>query len=95
MYFKIKIMLVVSTREFRDNQKSYLDKIDSGMEVLIQRGKRRSYKIVPVANDDTLMSKEDFFAKIDRSLQEAKEGKVYSMLPGESLSAFLIRTENV
>ena len=69
-------MLVVSTREFRDNQKSYLDKIDSGMEVLIQRGKRKSYKIVPVSDDDTLMSKEDFFAKIDRSLQEAKEGKV-------------------
>jgi len=26
-------------------------------------------------DDDTLMSKEDFFAKIDRSLQQAKEGK--------------------
>ena len=88
-------MLVVSTREFRDNQKSYLDKIDSGMEILIQRGKRKSYKVIPVTEDDTLMSKEDFFAKIDRSLQEVKEGKVYSMLPDESLSAFLKRTENV
>jgi len=48
-----------------------------------------------VSDDDTLMSKEAFFAKIDRSLQQAKEGKVYSMQPGESLSAFLKRIENV
>ena len=88
-------MLVVSTREFRDNQKSYLDKIDAGIELLIQRGKRKTYKIIPVSDDDTLMSKEAFFAKIDRSIQQAKEGKVYSMLPNESLSDFLKRTENV
>jgi len=88
-------MLVVSTREFRDNQKSYLDKIDAGIELLIQRGKRKTYKIIPVSDDDTLMSKEEFFAKIDRSIQQAKEGKVYSMLPNESLSDFLKRTENV
>ena len=88
-------MLVVSTREFRDNQKNYLDKIDSGMEIILQRGKRKSYKIVSLSDDDTMMNKEDFFAKIDRSLQEAKEGKVYSMLPNERLSDFLKRTENV
>jgi hypothetical protein len=88
-------MLVVSTREFRDNQRSYLDKIDSGIEIRIQRGKRKLYKVVPVSDDDTLMSREAFFAKIDHSLNQAKEGKVYSMLPNESLSAFLKRTENV
>jgi hypothetical protein len=33
---KNKNMLVVSTKEFRDNQKSYLDKIDSGIEVFFQ-----------------------------------------------------------
>ncbi|MDE7074714.1 MAG: hypothetical protein K2O69_06685 [Odoribacter sp.] len=43
--------------------------------------------------DDSLMTKEEFFAKIDRSLQQAKEGKVYEMLPGESLDAFIKRVE--
>jgi len=88
-------MLVISTREFRDNQRSYLDQLDSGVEILLQRGKKKTYKIVPLSNDDTLMSKKEFFAKIDRALQEVKEGKTYSMLPGESLSDFLKRTENV
>ena len=88
-------MLVVSSREFRERQKSYLDKVDTGMEILIQRGKAKAYKVIAVSNDNTLMSKEEFFAKIDRSLQEAKEGEIYSMLPNESLSDFLKRTENV
>ena len=84
-------MLVVSTREFRERQKSYLDQIDSGLELLIKRGKTKSYKIVPVTKDDTVMSKAEFFAKIDRSLQEAKEGKTVKMLPDESLDDFLER----
>lgn len=45
--------------------------------------------------DDTLMTKEEYFAKIDRSLQQAKEGKVYEMLPDESLDDFLKRVKNV
>lgn len=43
--------------------------------------------------DDTLMTKEEYFAKIDRSLQQAKEGKVHEMLPNESLDDFLKRVK--
>ena len=68
-------MLVISTREFRDKQKSYLDKVDTGTEILIQRSKNKSYKIVSVTEDDTLMSKEEYFAKLERGLQSIKEGK--------------------
>ena len=68
-------MLVISAREFRDRQRSYLDKVDAGAEILIQRRKNKSYKIVPVIEDDTLMSKEEYFAKLERALQSIKEGK--------------------
>jgi len=68
-------MLVVSSREFREKQKSYLDKVDAGMELLIQRGKNKAYKVIAVSDDDTLMSKEDFFAKIDRAVKEIEDGK--------------------
>lgn len=68
-------MLVISTREFRDNQKSYLEKVDEGIELLIRRGKNKSYKIVPVTEDDSLMSKEEFFAKIDRGLEQYRNGE--------------------
>ena len=90
---KLIVMIVVSTREFRDNQKSYLDKIDSGIEILIQRGKSKCYKIVPLSDDDTLMSKESFFTKIESALQEAKDGKSIAMQPEESLDDFLNRVK--
>ena len=68
-------MLVISTIEFRDKQRSYLDKVDTGTEILIQRSKNKSYKIVPVTENDTLMSREEYFAKLERGLQSIKEGK--------------------
>jgi len=68
-------MLIVSTREFRDRQRSYLDKVDTGTEILIQRSKNKSYKIVPVTEDDTLISKEEYFSRLERGLQSIKEGK--------------------
>jgi len=82
-------MLVVSTREFRDRQKSYLDKIDSGMEILLQRGKTKAYKIIPLSEDDTLMSKEAFFAKIEQAEQSIKEGRGKTVHSKEELTAHL------
>ncbi len=52
-------MLIISSREFRANQKNYFDKVDSGQEVLVQRGKNKSYRIVPVTEFDTLLSKDN------------------------------------
>ena len=72
-------MLVVSSREFRENQKKYFDSVDNGEQVIVQRGKDRSYKLVPVTNQDICMTEEEFYKKIDRSIQQAKEGKVSSM----------------
>ncbi len=40
--------------------------------------------------DPSLMSKEAFFARVD----EAKKGKTYSMLPGESLEQMLDRVRD-
>ncbi|HBX46500.1 prevent-host-death protein [Limibacterium fermenti] len=75
-------MIIISSKEFRNKQKSYLDKVDEGLEVFIRRGKGKSYKIVPVKeDDDSLMSKEEFFAKIDEALEDAKQGKYKILTP--------------
>jgi len=36
---------------------------------------------VPVTEDDTLMSKEEFFAKIDLAIQESEDGKAVKLTP--------------
>ncbi|MDD6003493.1 MAG: hypothetical protein PUC50_14990 [Bacteroidales bacterium] len=41
--------------------------------------------------DDTLMTKEEFFAMLDESSKEAEEGKAIKMLPNEDLDTYLKR----
>ena len=69
-------MIIISSREFRDHQKKYFDLIDDNEQVIVQRGKNKSYKLVPIMEDESLMTEAEFYAKIDRSLKQAQEGNV-------------------
>lgn len=82
-------MKIVSSREFRDKQKTYFDSADNGEQIIIQRGKNKSYKLVPIAKDDSLMTKDEFYAKIDRSLKQIKEGKFTRIETKDDLENFL------
>lgn len=42
------ITLIISAREFRQNMKKYLDKADEGVLIIIHRGKKKSYKLIPM-----------------------------------------------
>ena len=68
-------MLVISCREFRNNPAQYFDLVDNRKNVVIQRDKNKSYKIMPITKDDTFMSKEEYYSMLDRGLQSIKEGK--------------------
>jgi len=54
------------------------------MEILIQRKKNRVYKIVPVSEDDTLMSKKKYFEMLDRGLQSIKKAREKNTLRNNS-----------
>ena len=82
-------MLVISSREFRANQKSYFDRVDSGEEIIVQRQGNKSYKITPISQDDTLMSKSEFIEKINTSLQQIKEGKTTTLKGEDDIADFL------
>ena len=41
--------------------------------------------------DSTLMSEEEFLARVEKGSQEIRDGKGLEMLPNESLSDFLLR----
>jgi|GEM_PF-649547 len=40
--------------------------------------------------DDSLFTKEAYFAMLDTSIQEAKDGKVHKMKDGQSVKEFLM-----
>lgn len=48
-------MRIVTSREFRDNQKKYFDMVDNKEQVIVKRSKNRAYKLVPVNEDDMLV----------------------------------------
>jgi hypothetical protein len=47
-------MKIVTSREFRDNQKMYFDMVDKNEQIVVKR-KNRAYKLVPVSDDDMLV----------------------------------------
>ena len=60
-------------------------------ETMLNRVAKYLRKLVKEKEDPTLMSKEEFVQKIERSKKEALEGKVHSIKSKEQLSQFLNR----
>ena len=56
-------------------------------ENLLSKAIKYIRKLAAKKEDPTLMTKEEFFKRVDK----AKEGPTYSMLPGENLTSFLKR----
>ena len=86
---KCLIMIVISSREFRANQKLYFEKADAGAEILIHRGKNRTYKLVPLNDNDTVLNKETLMSKIEMSLQQIEKGEYTNIETKEDLNNFL------
>ncbi|MCR4920597.1 MAG: hypothetical protein K5945_02670 [Bacteroidaceae bacterium] len=55
------------------------------------RALQRIVDKVKPAEDPTLMTKEEFFRRVDKAREDYEKGNYYEMLPGESLEAFLDR----
>ena len=56
-------------------------------ESLLKQALKYLKKLANKKQDETLMTKEEFFARVDK----AKEGKAVAMLPNENLTEFLRR----
>lgn len=82
-------MEVISSRDFRSNQSKYLGMAAKGQGIILKTRSLGSFKITPLTEDDTLMSKEEFFRKLERARKEIKEGKGTTVRTKEELDAFL------
>jgi len=81
-------MLVISSREFRQNQRLYFDKIDKGEQVIVQRGKDKSYVLTPVSDDD-LYFNAAMVKRIKKSIKQAKQGDVKTISSSEEIKELL------
>ena len=83
-------MVVVSSREFRANQRKYFDLALSN-DVVIKSRSHGSYRLVPVTDDDTIIDSQALQAKITRGIAEYEQGKAIAMAEGESIEGYLNR----
>jgi hypothetical protein len=81
-------ILEVTSRQFRAKQKDIFDLADKGEKVIIKRGRKQAYTLTPIDDDDLYFTPE-MLEKIDRSIQQAKEGKVTRISSIEELDRFL------
>lgn len=83
-------MVVVSSREFRANQKKYFDLAQSNLVVIKSRN-HGSYKLVPVEDSDFIISDAELLAKINRGIAEFEQGRAVAIAAGENSEAYLAR----
>lgn len=83
-------MVVVSSRDFRANQRKYFD-LARDNDVVITSRSHGSFRLVPISQDDTLIDKATLDAKIRQGIADYEAGKVYKMQEGESSETFLKR----
>ena len=81
-------MLVISSREFRQNQKKYFDRVDKGEQVIIQRAKDKSYALTPISENDMYFNAE-MVDKIKQSILEVQKGEVQRVSTSKQVSDLL------
>ena len=81
-------MLVISSREFRQNQKMYFDKADEGVQIIVQRGKDKSYALTPLNEDDIYFNAE-MVKKIKASLVQAQNDQLTTVSTTEEIKELL------
>lgn len=83
-------MVVVSSREFRANQKKYFMLANTN-DVVIKSREHGAYRLVPVTKDDSVMTKDEFEAKIKAAKDEILAGGGIRINGREELESFLDR----
>ncbi len=82
-------MLIISSREFRQNQKSYFDRADKGEQIIVQRGKDKAYALTPINEDDDVYVNAEMVKKIKLSAEQAKNGEVKRITSTEEITDLL------
>jgi antitoxin YefM len=79
VYTQFNVMIVISTREFRQNLKKYLDMIDENERVIIQRGKGKVYEISNEVKNDRFFDNPVVQERLAKSIQSYSEGKTVKL----------------
>lgn len=80
-------MVIITSREFRDNQKKYLDLVDKKEQVVIKR-KDKSYQLKLLTEEDRFFSNPEIIAEIKAGAEQIKKGE-YIKVKRKDLAKYL------
>lgn len=80
-------MASLSFTDFRKNMATSFDRVDAGEQIFISRGSKKMYAIIPVSDDD-LMVTPSLEAKIEKARQEYKEGNTVVLKSHEDIDRY-------
>ena len=83
-------MQIITTREFRANQKKYFEMAEN--ETIFVARKNARPIAISVVDDDDYLSKVEL-QSIQKGIDDIKQGRTHKMQEKESLTDFLNRTE--
>ncbi|WP_439581846.1 hypothetical protein [Dyadobacter bucti] len=70
-------IIETTSRQFRERQKDFFELADKGEKVVIRRGRKQTYVLTPISEDDLYFTPE-VIQRIKEAQQEIKEGKSIS-----------------
>jgi prevent-host-death family protein len=68
-------MVIISSREFRQHQAEYFERVDKGEQIIVQRGKNKAYKLLPINENDMYLNTE-MVEKLKKSISEIENGQL-------------------
>lgn len=81
-------MLVISSREFRQHQREYFERVDKGEQIIVQRSKDKAYALTPISEDDLYFNAE-MVERIKESMKQVEAGKTKKVTTSEELNELL------
>ncbi len=78
-----KNMLIISSREFRANQKKYFDLADNDEKIIVHRGKDKAYLLSPIKDVDVYFSEPEIIKKMQKAIDEVRQGETVTVEKGD------------
>lgn len=93
-YFRFQSTLMDELRsKAKASNRSLNNYVESLLLSVLHPENKEQKVTLEATEEETLLSKKDFLAKVESAIADAKEGNTYAMHPNESLDAFMDRME--
>ena len=81
-------MVIISSREFRQHQKEYFERVDNGEHIIVQRGKDKAYALTPITPNDMYFNAA-MLKRLKDSLEQIENGENVEFSSSKEISELL------